>query len=498
MAAVTLAEMLALEASAVASGWSEEALFDAAGEKLGWAIHQYFPNPGTLIGYLGKGHNAGDAIVAMRILRDHCGWNIQARLAFPISQCAPLTRKKWLELGLEQPLTKPPTRPNHRQAFVLLDGLAGTGVSGPLRTPLKTLAAEMARIRNSHGARIAAVDLPSGIHPDTGEIFENTVAADVTFMIGSAKQGLLLGRASTATGALALVEVAPLSSHQPATLELICPQSLNFGKTPRPFDFHKGMAGRVAILAGSESYTGAAVLAASGALRGGAGLVSLFTSPSARTQISCKCPPEVMIRSCTDPRELLDFRFDSLLVGCGLHPSDGFLSESLMDLILESTTPVVIDAGALDFLAKSGKIGSLSPRHLLTPHPGEFASLAPDLTGLPREAAARLFSERCPASLLLKGSRTLITQKSHPLFCNSTGSPAMATGGQGDLLGGVIAARLAIGDSPIQAASLAAWICGRSAEIALTQSHLSDESLLPSDVLHFLGAAFRDWKSGHR
>lgn len=74
----------------------------------------------------------------------------------------------------------------------------------------------------------------------------------------------------------------------------------------------------------------------------------------------------------------------------------------------------------------------------------------------------------------------------------------MATGGQGDLLAGVIAARLAIGDSPIQAASLAAWVCGRSAEIALTQSHLSDESLLPSDVLHFLGAAFRDWKSGHR
>jgi NAD(P)H-hydrate epimerase len=498
MAAVTLAEMLALEADAIASSGSEEALLNAAGENLGWAIHRYFPTPGTLIGYLGKGHNAGDALVAMRVLRDHCGWNVEARLAFPISQCAPLTRKKWLELGLNHALAQAPTPPPSRKNWVLLDGLVGTRGAGPLRAPLDGLAAEMAWLRNSHAARVAAVDLPSGIDPDTGEFFENSVRADVTFMIGSPKLGLLHGCAANAVGALALVEVASLHSQKAGEFELICPQSMDFGKAPRAFDFHKGLAGRVAILAGSECYSGAAVLAASGALRGGAGLVSLFTPASASRQISCKCPPEVMIRSCSSPQELLDFRFDALVVGCGLHPADGFLAPALTELIMECKAPVVIDAGALDLLSQSGKISQLSPRHILTPHPGEFAALAPDLAKLPREAAARLFTERCPASLLLKGSRTLITQKNQAIFCNSTGGPAMASGGQGDLLAGVIGARLAHGDSPMHAAALAAWVCGRSAEIALNQDHISEDSLLPSDVLNFLGAAFLDWRACRR
>jgi NAD(P)H-hydrate epimerase len=117
---------------------------------------------------------------------------------------------------------------------------------------------------------------------------------------------------------------------------------------------------------------------------------------------------------------------------------------------------------------------------------------------LPREEAARRFADRVPATLLLKGCRTIVTRQGQPLWCNSTGTPGMATGGQGDLLAGVIGARLAIGDSPVDAAALGAWLCGRAAEVALNQENLSEESLAPSDVLHFLGAAFRDWKSSRR
>jgi NAD(P)H-hydrate epimerase len=160
--------------------------------------------------------------------------------------------------------------------------------------------------------------------------------------------------------------------------------------------------------------------------------------------------------------------------------------------------PTVVDADALNFVAGSGEADFFTDRHILTPHPGEFARLAPDLVTLPREEAARRFIDRGSATLLLKGCRTLVTRRGEPLWCNSTGTPAMATGGQGDLLAGVIGARLAIGDSPLEAAQLGAWICGRSAEIALDEKSLSEESLTPSDVLRFLGAAFRDWKTSCR
>ena len=140
----------------------------------------------------------------------------------------------------------------------------------------------------------------------------------------------------------------------------------------------------------------------------------------------------------------------------------------------------------------------LGQNHVITPHPGEFRRLAPDLANLPRESAAREFADRFPAVLLLKGGRTLVTQRNQPLWCNSTGSPGMATGGQGDLLAGVIGARLAIGDAPLEAAALSAWICGRSAEIALAEAGLSEESLTPGDVAMRLGAAFHDWRTSMR
>jgi NAD(P)H-hydrate epimerase len=258
------------------------------------------------------------------------------------------------------------------------------------------------------------------------------------------------------------------------------------------------MAGRVAILAGSAAYTGAAVLAASGALRGGVGLITLFVPNAVCDAISAKCPPEIIVRSFHDPREILKFPCDSLVVGCGLGEMDETLNEGLLDLISNSAAPTVIDADALNLIAKSGRISIFRENHLITPHPGEFARLAPDLRSSPREEAARRFADRMPATLLLKGCRTIVTRHGHPLWCNATGTPGMATGGQGDLLAGLIGARLAIGDSPVDAAALGAWLCGRAAEVALNQKNFSEESLAPSDVLHFFGSAFRDWKSSRR
>lgn len=498
MSAVTIAEARAIEASALSDGWTEEQLLNLAGERLGRAIGRFFPHPGTIVSYLGKGHNAGDALVALRVLRDQFGWKIATRHAYPMAECAPLTQKKWDELGVRFSFDRAPLWRDLEGPLVLLDGLLGSGTSRALRAPLLKLAVEMATLRQQAGARVAAVDMPSGIDADTGLISPGTVVADVTFMIGNAKYGVMSGHAASTTGALALVPVEPLAASRTADRELIAPQTHDWGKSPRPFDFHKGMAGRVAILAGSEAYAGAAVLAATGALRGGAGLITLFVPASARSLIASKCPPEIIVRGYHDPREVLEFRFDALVTGCGLGEMDDAMADGLLDLISNTRVPTVVDADALNLIAKRGATDVLTEIHVLTPHPGEFARLAPDLGDLPREEAARGFADRVPATLLLKGSRTIVTRKGEPLRCNSTGTPGMATGGHGDLLAGVIGARLAGGDSPVDAASLGAWICGRSAEIALNERDLSEESLAPSDVLQSLGAAFQDWKNCHR
>ncbi len=498
MGAVTIAEALAIESSALANGWSEEQLLNAAGEALGHALGRYFPEPGSIVGYLGKGHNAGDALVALRILRDRYGWQIVTRTSGPLQAMAPLTLRKWDELGLTVPLDRPPPWRSLKRPLVLLDGLVGSGAAGPLRAPLIALAHEMNSLRQQAGARVAAVDFPSGIDPDSGKNFPSAVTADVTFMIGNAKRGLLQSGAAAATGALASVRVDPLTDRNARELDLISPETMESGKSPRPFDFHKGKAGRVAIVAGSRNYTGAAVLAASGALRGGAGLVTLFVPSSILDTVASKCPPEVIIRGSEDVQEILASRFDALVVGCGLGEMDETTSRDIMTLISQAKVPVVIDADALNLIASLGRTDVLAGNHVITPHPGEFARLAPDLADLPREMAARQFADRTAATLLLKGCRSIVTRRGQALWCNSTGSPGMASGGQGDILAGVIGARLAIQDSPLDAARLGAWLCGRGAEIALNESRLSEESLLPTDVLHFLGAAFRDWKASLR
>jgi NAD(P)H-hydrate epimerase len=487
--------MRAAEAAAIAAGWSEEQLLDLAGKRLGHAIGRFFPHAGTAVAYLGKGHNAGDTLLALRVLKHQYGWKIAVRPGFPIENCSPLTQKTWLHGSPEIIETPLPWR-DFKGPLVLLDGLLGIGGRGAPGGPLSQLAAEMEWLRRHAGARVAAVDLPSGVDADSGVSAPGAVTADVTFMIGNAKRGLLRSHAVNAVGSLVLVPVEPLTATDPAEIELICPQEMDFGKSPRPYDFHKGMAGRVAVIAGSGRYPGAAVLAATGALRGGAGLVTLHAPLEAAAMIAAKCPPEIIIQGYAAIRDIGQLDCDACVVGCGMGELAELPAAEFLKWLENQDKPAVIDADALNLIAKSGSQGLFRSQHVLTPHPGEFRRLAPDLADLPREDAARCFADRFPSTLLLKGGRTLVTAAGRALWCNATGSPGMATGGQGDLLAGVIGARLAGGDPPLEAAALGAWLCGRASEIALHA--LSVESLTPSDTAGLLGAAIRDWRSACR
>jgi NAD(P)H-hydrate epimerase len=382
--------------------------------------------------------------------------------------------------------------------LVLLDGLLGIGANGPPRPPLDALVAEMDWLRRHAGALVAAVDGPSGVDPDSGEVHPGAVAADLTFLIGAPKRGLLTAAAANHTGSLAVVRVAPLEPPPGGDLAMIGPGSLSPARMPRPFDFHKGEAGRVAILAGSPAYPGAAVLAAMGALRAGAGYVVIFAPPPAVPAIAAKCPPEIIVRPCSDAMAALDLAPDALVVGPGLDQPPAIPGDSLLQLLATAPQPIVLDADALNFLAAGAYSGVLRDNHILTPHPGEFRRLAPDLADLPRELAARRFAQRSPSTLLLKGCRSLVAAAGEPLWSNPTGTPGMATGGQGDVLSGVIGARLAIGDPPAVAAAFGAWLCGRAGELAEEASVGAAESLTPGDCLTHLGRAFRDWREAAR
>lgn len=494
-ASVTASGMRAIERAAMDAGTTEAVLMEHAGRNLGHAIARFFPTPGCAVAYPGKGHNGGDALIALRVLRDDYGWQVRLRLAVAEPQMAPLARAQ-LAAHRETPAFAAHD-PALRHPFVLLDGLLGIGGDGsPLRGPLAEAAAEMHALRETRGAATAAVDVPSGMDADTGTFPENGVRADVTFTIGAVKRGLLEPAAANAAGSIALVAVPELTAPPGPGPVMICPQHPCAELHPRPYDFHKGMAGRVAILAGSEAYSGAAVLCAGGALAGGAGLVTLHVPRAIHALVAARCAAEIIVRPFDSLQEIQDHPADAWIVGCGLGPDWG---EELVSFITTCrSAPMVVDADALNTLARHHAMAGLGANHLLTPHPGEFRRIAPDLATRPPLAAAAAWPAQSPAALLLKGCRTVIAGKNLGPFVNATGHPGMATAGQGDVLAGVAGALLAAGHPVPSAAVLAAWLCGRAAERAIHPGGASAESLRAGLVIDHLGGAFHDWRQATR
>ena len=255
------------------------------------------------------------------------------------------------------------------------------------------------------------------------------------------------------------------------------------------------MCGRVVLLAGSRGTLGAAHLCCAGAIRGGAGLVSLGALPGAYDFLATTMPPEVMVRPFEKLTDVFNFPVDAIGIGPGL----GSGSEArTLRIVREATCPTVVDADALTIVAHAGlqHIDQAKGPRLLTPHPGEMTRLLAGKKLTDRAKVAREFTDRHAVTLLLKGARTVIAEKGRPLRYNTTGNPGMATGGMGDVLTGVCAALLGQGADTYKAASIGAWVCGRAAEIAVTHGGQSAESITPSDVLANLGRAFDSLRAG--
>jgi NAD(P)H-hydrate epimerase len=482
--------MQEIEAAAFARGVSARDLMEQAGLGIASVVRQFFPQPGLAVMYLGKGNNAGDALVVGRELLIH-GWRIAARLSCEPSAMKDLPREHWQSLGdkVERWALSAPAH-EHRGPVVILDGLLGIGATGALQGTLRELAAEMNLLRRECHATTVAMDIPSGLNGDSGLPCDDAVVADITATVAQVKTGLLADAATHHVGRLALVPLAELSAPQDERTEVIT-STLVRGVLPRRnFDMHKGQAGRVTIVAGSRGYLGAAMLTSLGALRGGAGLITLLAKEQDYDLLAMKMPPEIMVRPVGDYAEAINGA-DVIAIGPGLGCCH---DDAVLDIVRQATQPVVVDADALNAIARAGLPECRGPR-LLTPHPGEMNRLIAaraDWLSLDRRGQAEAYAAAHNVTLLLKGSRTVIATAQHPTRFNTTGTPGMASGGMGDVLTGLLAALVAQRVPLHEAASAGSWLLGRAGECALHVHACSPESVAATDVLAHLGQAFAD------
>jgi NAD(P)H-hydrate epimerase len=485
---LTASEMQELEQRAFAEGVDQEGLMDLAGIGIARQILRQESRRGICILYLGKGNNAGDALVAGSVLQN-AGWSVLVRFSDSPEKLGPLPRKKLRAFG---------SPPRHFQGdaatisrtlpVVLVDGVLGIGSRPTLGPALKAMTQEMNHLRSSLRARTYAVDVPTGVSEEG--VDADAVVADITVTIGFPKQCLFRDDATNCVGKIVRIPLDALSVRAADKNHGGCftdADDLRELVPRRKFDSHKGDFGRIGIVAGSLGFVGAGVLCSQSAVRAGGGLVTLYTiADDSYPLLAVKAAPEIMVRSVHDYRELLDDRLTALAIGPGLGTSH---QTSVLDIVRNFEGPMVMDADALNIVSRQiDTLAKVSGPRLLTPHPGEMHRLWP--TGKDRVETVHAFTNQFDVTLLLKGARTLIGQKGKPLAYNSTGTPGMATGGSGDVLTGVCGALLGRDLEPYDAARLGAWLCGRAAELSLELE--SEESLLPSDTLRYLGQAFKE------
>jgi len=479
---VTASQMKSAEEGAFQAGQTPEGLMKIAGEGVARCLRQFFPQPATAVVFCGKGHNAGDALVAAHHLKS-AGWRICVRLSSPLDELAPLTRSHLENLGAD-PMES--LGGIDGKSLILIDGLLGIGVTGAPRGGVKERIRELNALRSS-GAFTVAVDVPSGLEATTGEVFDPCVQADLTITLGFAKTGLIADGATRHVGRLALVELPEISSKDGDRASITTSKSLRHLLPIRDFDTHKGDYGRVGIIAGSSGYLGAARLCSMAAVHAGGGLVTLYALSESFDKLSVLTIPEVMVKRIGSYAEVLDERNDVLAIGPGLGRDH---DQAVRLLVERAPCPCVVDADALN--AVSIDITLLdhcaAPR-ILTPHPGEMERLNPQ-QGRSRRLWAEQFVAKYPVTLLLKGARTVIVGTGVSANFNPTGNPGMGSGGMGDVLTGVMAALMGCGKSPHDAAILGAWLCGRAAEIAIFNGSESPESLSATAVISCLGPAY--------
>ncbi len=402
-------------------------------------------------------------------------------------------------------------------AELVIDALLGTGRARPIEGPLAGVLDLLRGVRtNRLPPRLIAVDLPTGLDADTGAADPHTVAADETVALGFSKVGLHVLPGSQLCGRVEVVDIGiPAGAAGGAGTELLSRRWAREHLPDRPADAHKGTFGSVMVVAGSPRYTGAAYLSCMGALRSGAGIVTLACGRSIHPILAAKLTEttfeplddkdgELTAHEAHSVLQALSRGYECVLIGPGLGES-GYVRAFLRGLLpgLSTEPPrdshralraVVIDADGLNNLAKmDGWPALLKVPAILTPHPGEFARL----TGLTIEevqadrlALARKYAAEWGAVVLLKGAPSIVAAADGRSRINPFTNPGLATGGTGDVLAGTIAGFVAQGVEPFDAASLGLYVDSWAGE--LVRQELGSAGMLAGDVAQALPRAMRD------
>ena len=442
----TAAQSRRLDALAMERGGLAGAeLMERAGAAAFARLQRRWPGARRLLVLCGPGNNGGDGYVLARLAREAGMAVTLARPGdAPAGGDAADARRRWLGAGGAETTGLPVL---DGRVDVVVDALFGTG----LARPLEGIWAEAVAAVNAGAAPVLAVDLPSGLHADTGAVLGSAVRADVTVTFMGLKRGMFTADGPDCCGRCefdglgvpgsVVAAVAPAARRIPHDLasRLLAPRRRNS---------HKGDFGRLLVVGGQPGMAGAVRLAAAAAGRSGAGLVQIATA-AVHAPVLDATLAEAMVSGVergTDLEPCLAAA-DVVLVGPGL--GRGQWSQALFEAVLESGRPLVVDADALFHLARSGH----GPREdwILTPHPGEAGRLlGTDAAAVQRDrfAAVEALQRRFGGVTVLKGCGTLVRGPSGGVSVCDLGNPGLASGGTGDVLAGVVAALMAQGLSP--------------------------------------------------
>ena len=514
MKIVTAAQMTAIEQASEKAGVSTDVLMENAGLAVAQGARGLVGAAGVRFMVLvGPGNNGADGLVAARHLRR---WGAEV-VCFVVAGRPKIDPK--MDLALEYGVrvidaigTEPFERMLSRSALVI-DALLGTGRARSLEGHVQEAMFCLANVRLAQDPpKLVALDLPTGLNPDTGKVDFSAVSCDFTFALGYPKVGLLNFPGAEHAGELRVLDIGVppgLKEESEVQLELL-DRSWVAGHLPkRPLGSHKGTFGHVLVVAGSRNYVGAAYLASQASVRAGAGLTTLATPECVYPIAAAKSTEPIHLPLPDDDEGRVSAqaaqglhdrsrRFTNIVAGCGLGVSDGtvkFVEELLFNQESSglSALPVLVDADGLNNLARiedwpERRRGPMT----LTPHPGEMATL----TGLStpevqadRVAVAREYASRWNVTLVLKGANTVIAEPDGTVRVASFANPGMASGGTGDVLSGIIGGLMAQGLAPAVAASCGVYLHGEAGRQVV--SRLGDAGLAASDLLLEIPVAAR-------
>ncbi len=518
MKLVTVGEMQELERRAEAAGVPTTQLMENAGLAFARSVRASLGGAADrhIVALIGSGNNGGDGLVAARHLAD---WGAAVTLFLTAPRRADDRNYRAVQdrvlpvYELAQPAFFDVLAETLASADAVLDAVLGTGRARPIASPLKDVLTTVRRAADRRKAmQIIALDLPTGLDADTGAADPATLNADRTVTLGYPKRGLTAFPGAGYTGALEVVDIGiPPGLDEAVPVDFLTLDDVRRWLPNRPAQANKGTFGRALVVAGSGNYIGAAVLACRGALRAGAGLVTLAApQPLIRTVAGALAEATYLPLPATDTGDIARTaaaevaaalpQYDALLVGCGLglHPETRAFVEALLLDDLPLPERVVIDADALNTLAALPHWWQRLPTQaVLTPHPGELGRLLERSVAevqADRIVTAQNAAHAWDKYIALKGAYTVIAAPDRKARVSPFANPALASAGTGDVLAGIIAGLLAQGATPYDAAAAGVFLHAAAGE-RWVRAH-GDAGLAASDLPTLLPDVMRAIRSG--